>query len=208
MSNMRRNSVLLALAAAAFAAAPAHAQVPLARPITFGVAGGATQPLGDFNDAAKTGFTGMLSVGLQPPAQAFGLRVDGMYHRFGLDVERFVEDELPEGVEFDGNANILAGVASVVLTVSNAAGVRPYLIGGGGLYRLGVDVEVRADGETLAEDESQTDFGLAGGGGIAFPLGGFNAFVEARIHSVFSGGDDDEESGNTNFIPVVFGITF
>jgi opacity protein-like surface antigen len=207
MSNMRRNSTLLALTAAALAAAPAYAQVPLARPITLGVAGGVALPLGDFGDGAKTGFAGMLSVGFQPPAQAFGLRVDGMYHRFGLD-EGSVGDELPPGVDFDGNANILAGVASVVMTVSNAAGVRPYLIGGGGIYRLGVDVEVSADGETLSDDESQTDFGLAGGGGIAFPLGGFNAFVEARIHSVFSGDDDEEDSGNTNFIPVVVGITF
>ena len=190
-------SGFLGLAACALAAAPAHAQSPTARPISFGIAGGVTQPLGDFGDIASTGFNVMGTLGFQPTAQVFGFRADVAYHRFGLDDF--------EGVSVDGNANIISGVASVVMTVSNSNGVRPYLIGGGGVYRQAVDADL---GDGITVDDSETDFGLAGGGGISFPLGGMNAFIEARYHSVFSSGDDDEDSGNTNFIPVVIGIQF
>jgi opacity protein-like surface antigen len=199
-------SGFLGLAACALAAAPAHAQSPMARPISFGIAGGVSQPIGDFGDGANTGFNVMGTLGFQPTAQVFGFRADVSYHRFGLD-EESISGGTP-GVNVDGNANIIAGVASVVMTISNSSGVRPYLIAGGGLYRLAVDADVSGGGVSESFDDSETDFGLAGGGGLSFPLGGMNAFIEARYHSVFSSDDDDEDSGNTNFIPVVIGIQF
>jgi hypothetical protein len=189
-------SGFVGLAACALAAAPAHAQSPMERPISFGIAGGVSQPLGDFGDLASTGFNVMGTLGFQPTASVFGFRGDVAYHRFGLD------DVGGESV--DGNASIIAGVASVVMTISNSSGVRPYLIGGAGIYRQAVDANVG----DVSVDDSETDFGLAGGGGLSFPLGGMNAFIEARFHSVFSGGDEDDDSGNVNFIPVVFGIQF
>jgi opacity protein-like surface antigen len=199
-------SGFLGLAACALVAAPVHAQSSLERPISFGIAGGVSQPLGDFGDIANTGFNVMGTLGFQPTTQAFGFRGDVAYHRFGLD-EDAITGGAP-GVSVDGNASIIAGLVSVVMTISNASGVRPYLIGGGGVYRQAVSADLTEDGQSGEIDESETDFGLAGGGGVSFPLGGMNAFIEARFHSVFAGGDDDEDSGNTNFIPVVIGIQF
>jgi hypothetical protein len=71
-------------------------------------------------------------------------------------------------------------------------GIRPYLIGGGGYYS-------RKDDQA---NTSSNNFGINGGIGAMFPLSGFNAYVEARIHDVFT------EGSSTQFIPVTFGILF
>ena len=50
--------------------------------------------------------------------------------------------------------------------------------------------------------DTQTKFGINVGGGFTFNLSGFETFVEARFHSVFT------EESNTNFIPLSFGFKF
>jgi len=70
--------------------------------------------------------------------------------------------------------------------------VRPYVLGGVGLYNLDFN----------GVGDNETKFGLNGGGGIEFGVGGFNTFVEARLHSIFT------EDTKVNLVPVVFGIRF
>jgi opacity protein-like surface antigen len=94
-------------------------------------------------------------------------------------------------------------VDGVVITSANAnlvynlpgTGMTPYLIGGAGIYNLKLDLEGSND------PDSQNKFGVNGGIGASFPLSGFNAFIEARYHHVFS------DNNATQFIPVVFGIS-
>ena len=45
-------------------------------------------------------------------------------------------------------------------------------------------------------------FGINVGGGFEFALSGFDTFVEARFHSVFT------DNSSTKFIPISFGIKF
>ena len=71
--------------------------------------------------------------------------------------------------------------------------MRPYLIGGAGIYGYKSDVSGAS---------TNTDFGLNGGIGASFPLSGFNTFVEARYHHIFT------DVSATQFIPVTFGISF
>ena len=79
-----------------------------------------------------------------------------------------------------------------------ASTARPYAIGGVGVYRL------KFSGEFGSIDisDTQTKFGINIGGGFQFNLSGFDTFVEARFHSVFT------EVDNTNFIPLSFGFKF
>jgi hypothetical protein len=72
--------------------------------------------------------------------------------------------------------------------------VRPYLIGGGGIYN-----------ERCDSCPSQTKFGLNGGAGITVPLSGFSTIIEARFHVVF-----DSEGGGSNsyFVPISVGLLF
>lgn len=178
-------ALALALAVPALAGAQ---DVGATRAFSLGIAAGATVPTGDFADAYGTGFNIMGTLGFQPAAMPVGVRFDLMYHSLpGEDLGGVVELE---------DLNIIAGSANAILTVSNTGGVRPYLIGGIGMYR--------ADG---GGDETSTDFGINGGAGLEFGLAGFSTFLEARYHSVFID-DEGTDVGNLNLIPIVFGLRF
>ncbi len=170
--------------AAGIAAAPAQAQMmDDARPITIGLAGGLSLPLGDFGENNETGYAVQGSIGFRPAAIPFGLRADVMYQSFGLD-------------NFDGSLTTLSGTLNGLFSLGTAgSGLRPYLIGGVGIYNLGGEVEG-------VDIEGETKVGLNGGAGLRFALSGFNTFLEARYHSVFT---DDQ---STNFIPILFGVEF
>ena len=77
----------------------------------------------------------------------------------------------------------------------------PYLIGGLGYYNTKFDLD---------NVDSESDFGFNVGIGMKFNLSGFGTFAEIRYHTIFSGNDDDAgvDIGNTNFIPLTFGIMF
>ncbi len=157
------------------------------RTVSFGIAGGASLPMGEFGDGADVGFNGKLLLGLRPVNWPIGLRAEGMFHRFGLS-------------NVDGNINMFAGVGNAILTFPTTGMIRPYIIGGGGLYNS------RFDGDDedldLGAETSVTDFGINGGAGITFQLSGFNTFLEARFHNIFSEGE------STQMIPITFGLVF
>jgi opacity protein-like surface antigen len=168
------------------AAAPASAQDDTGpRTVRFGAAAGLAMPMGDFGDFADMGFNVTGTVDAQPAALPIGVRVDVMYNRFGLS-------------DVDGNASILAGLLNALLSFGTQTSAQPYLIGGVGLYRASFDVEGAGD----AGEDSETAFGVGLGGGVRFPLSGFDTYVEVRFHNAFT------EDESTTFIPITFGIRF
>ena len=179
-----RSAVLGAALMAAVGAAPAMAQTA-----KFSVGGGLTLPLGDFGDAASTGWHGMAAVGFQPANLPVGFQLDGMYQRFGFD-------NVPDG--FDAHTRVFQGTANVVYTFTTAeeSTFHPYLIGGVGLYNA------KASGDDIPDSDSNTDFGINAGAGFDFQAGAVGLFVEGRFHNVFSDPD------NTNFIPITVGVRF
>ena len=156
----------------------------------FSVGGGLTLPLGDFGDAAGTGFHGLAAVGFQPANLPIGFQLDGMYQRFGVE-------DAPD--DFDANFQIIQGTVNAVYTFVTAeeSTFHPYLIGGVGLYNA------KATGDDVPDDlGSETDFGINAGAGFNFQAGAVGLFVEGRFHNVFT------EDESTNFIPITLGIRF
>jgi hypothetical protein len=182
-----RSLVLGAVLMATAGAAPAVAQGA-----KFSVGGGLTLPLGDFGDAASTGFHGLAAVGFQPANLPVGFQVDGMYQRFGVQ-------DAPD--DFDGNTQLIQGTANVVytFTTAEASTFHPYLIGGVGLYNFKPTGD---DLQALVGDESVTDFGINAGAGFDFQAGNVGLFVEGRFHNVFTEGE------SSNFIPITVGVRF
>ncbi|MBA2708607.1 MAG: outer membrane beta-barrel protein [Gemmatimonadaceae bacterium] len=175
-------SISLALAVAATALSASTSLAQSARPVSLGISAGAAIPAGDFGNDMTTGFNGTVSLGFTSYGSPIGIRVDGMYNKFSA------KDDFP-GVP---DTRIIGANANLVYSLPGT-GIRPYLIGGGGIYGL------------KAEDtgiDQETDFGVNGGIGASFPLSGFNTFIEARFHHVFT------ENFSTQFIPVTFGISF
>jgi hypothetical protein len=176
---MKKLSSGLAALALVFGASALPAQSA----VNIGIAAGAAIPVGDFADLYNTGYNGTVMLGIKPALSPVGLRVDGMYNKFvGRDD---VSVDQPD-------ASIIGGTANIVYYLPGV-GIRPYLIGGGGYYGLKLDV---------AGAERTGKFGVNGGVGAQFALSGFNTFLEARFHHV------DTEGGSTQFIPVIFGLSF
>ena len=181
---MKRNvlGVMTAIAAIAASAPAAQAQ----NPMTFGIAAGASIPMGDLADndlfSAKTGWHGMATLGFMPTMLPFGMRIDGMYNSMSL-----------EGGG-DASYRIIGANANAIIAMP-ATVASPYLIGGVGMYNQKIDSDdIDIDGET--------DFGINVGIGTKFNLSGFGTFAEIRYHNIFS------EGSSTQFLPITFGIMF
>lgn len=181
----------LAIAAVAMAAFTTTASAQSSKGLSIGVSGGAAIPAGDFADLYTTGYNGTVSVMMKSVGSPIGLRIDGMYNRLSVKDDAFIS--LPGLGEVE-SASISSANANLVFALPGT-GIMPYLIGGGGIYGL------KIHGDNFDTD-SENKFGINGGIGAAFPLSGFNTFIEARLHHVMT---DDR---STQFIPVTFGISF
>jgi len=179
-----------ALAAVAFSTTSASAQSNKA--ISIGISGGAAIPVSDLGEDFTTGYNGTASLMFRSFGSPIGLRIDGMYNRMSVKNDRTIT--IPGFGILDAIA-ISSANANLVYNLPGT-GITPYLIGGAGVYNLKSDVEDADD------PDSENKFGLNGGIGASFPLSGFNTFIEARYHHVFS------ENVATQFIPVTFGISF
>jgi hypothetical protein len=189
MTRLTKAGIAL-FAAAAVLANEAEAQVR-------GVAGlGLSVPVGEFADedgigAQAGGGTALAGVEWLPQGRRFGLRVDGAYNRFCTAACDESGGDLDVRFRFL-NAN-LSGIAELPLGAT--ADLRPYVLGGVGLYNY----KLEGDDVPAGFDESETDFGLNGGLGLTYMLGRVGLFVESRFHHVFTSEEDIQ------YIPVVLG---
>jgi hypothetical protein len=203
---MRRSSRLPILAGAVAALALPSVAAAQAPGIGLGVAVGQNIPTADYADAAKSGLVlnGFLEL---RTASALGLRGSLFWSRSDID-NPLIRDRngvtLPEGsdINVSGNVDLIGASADVTYGASSGV-IRPYLIGGVGVYRRRVSQDVEgAVAEFRNLRDSETDVGFNGGLGLRLALGGLSAFAEARYYSVSTQPD------RTNFIPVTVGIAF
>jgi hypothetical protein len=153
----------------------------------FALGGGVGFPTGTFDNAVKTGWHGLLAVSFVPNGWPVGLQFDGQYQQY----------------KFDGSSSLkerfIMGTGNVVFKFksSEESKVRPYIIGGPGVYNLKAtgtnDIGALTSG-------GQTKFGFNAGVGFDFKAGGAGLFIETRYHNVFTSGAD------VKFIPVTLGI--
>lgn len=182
------------LAVLALSATTSSAQS--AKAISLGISAGAAIPVGDFGEDYTTGYNGTVSLMFKSIGSPIGLRVDGMYNKLSVKDDRTIS--IP-GFGIVDAAVIMGANANLVYSLPGT-GISPYLIGGAGVYGLKLDVD---DGE---DPDSESKFGLNGGIGASFPLSGFNTFIEARFHHIFTK-DALGDSAPTQFIPITFGIS-
>ena len=192
--------------AAAMALALASPAAAQKAGLGFGGSIGANVPNGNLANGAKTGLVANGFIGLG--TGRFGLRGELLWSRSDLDnayIRKVGTAVLPsDGISnVTGNVNMVGGTANLVLPLTQSL-IRPYVIGGVGVYRRRVSQNI---GGTIAEFQSlrdeQTQVGYNGGLGVSIGAGiGPSLFIEARYHSVATTPD------RTKFVPVVFGFTF
>lgn len=168
-----------------------------ARPWKIGGALGGTIPLGSFSDDADLGWHLGGLIEYKQPSMPVTWRGEITYHRSGLKDDYFTQ--IPGVGNLDGTFSTVNVIANALYPFGDAASTaQPFVLGGLGLYRL----KASADFNGVDISDSQTKFGLNVGGGVTFPLSGFDTFVEARYHLVFT------EGSNKSFIPISFGFKF
>jgi len=173
--------------------------------IGFGAAIGANVPNGEFADGAKTGLVanGFVGVG----TGRFGLRGELFWSRSDLDnafIRKVGNTVLPEtGTNsVSGDVNLVGAAANLVLPLTQSV-VKPYLIGGVGVYHRRVAQNISGTVEEFQDlRDNQTDVGYNGGLGISIGGLGPSFFIEARYMSIAT------TPNRTKFIPVVVGFTF
>ena len=219
---MRLSRVLAgaALAAAPFAPLTMDAQTTEPPAVAFGILGGATFPVGDYSKAAATGFNVGAFADFGRRLGPLGIRADVLYHGFG-DSDP-IQTAGP-GTTFDlsNKYSMVTGTLNGVfgIPVENSP-IRPYLTAGVGAYYIKDSPRCVTDSTTCTSfvrdlgDDNTTKFGINGGAGIEFGLGGAAAFLEARFHNVFQGTPDltcTEASCNRlalQMVPVNLGVRF
>jgi opacity protein-like surface antigen len=154
------------------------------------IGGGSTLALGDFGDFFNNGPHGVLGLSFQPSGFPLGIRIDGMYHRISGDEDALGFDDL--------NTQIINGTGNLVYSFSTSTetAIRPYLLGGGGVYNI------KAVGDdVLGDAESDTKFGINAGAGFDYrATETLGIFLEGRFHLIFTEGD------NTNVLPISLGV--
>jgi hypothetical protein len=164
-----------------------------AQGVQLGLGAGPSVPTGDYNTIAKIGWNAAASVLLAHESRPFAVQIDANYAQFGLEAES------PTG-SFDVNQRFIYGTANVVyrFQTSTSGRLRPYLIGGIGVYNSkGTGRDAALFGNTSA-----TDFGVNLGTRFNYRVAGATLFLEARFHNIFT------DPSNTQYVPVAAGLKF
>ena len=179
--------------------APAAAQLP---GIGLGASLGANLPAQKYDEGAKPGVVGNLFAELRLGAPV-ALRGSLFWSRSDIDnplIRPVNSDNLPpvRSGDVTGDVNLLGASADVTLDLLRSP-IRPYLVGGVGVYRRRVAQDIAgATDEFRRLRRTDTDVGYNGGVGLRLgPL-----FVEGRYYSVRTKPD------RTNFVPVTVGLSF
>ncbi|HET8622226.1 MAG TPA: hypothetical protein VFM14_01555 [Gemmatimonadales bacterium] len=168
--------------------------LPAQSPLTFGLGGSLTVPVGNTPGFGGPGDAGSLGAGWQgigllqfrPFGGNLGFQLDGSYQRVGPGAISYAHRQV-----YSGTANIVYEFGR-----SRTSTVVPYVIGGAGVY-----------GFQRGMDANATRFGLSGGAGINLNLGLGSIFVESRLHNVFGAGlGADGTSSSTRLLPITAGF--
>jgi outer membrane protein with beta-barrel domain len=165
-----------------------------------GVHGGATVPSGSFGDYWDTGYM-IGGYGEVLIKQAFAIGVDVNYatdNPSDYYVEQFPGSDDSEFTYFN------VGAHGKWTYLASGSPLRPYLLGGGGMY----SVKEKYQDATTSEEFDQTAFGLMGGIGLSWlATTSFRLELEADYHHVFTSESDIGHS-SAPFFGVQAGLAY
>ena len=186
MTTEFRRLTACAAALLAVSASTAQAQTAAAaRPVSFGVTGGLSIPTGDFGDFFESGYNAGALLEFTPAVSPLAIRIEGDYQRFAV-----------KDVDSESDLRMISGTANALFKFGSAMMVRPYVLGGVGLFNVG---------GTGDDGESENKFGYNVGGGLEIPLSGITVFGDVRFQQVRVG---EEGESNFNLVPIKIGIRF
>jgi hypothetical protein len=170
-------------------------------PVRFELGGGASFLTGNDRSYFKDGYNVLAGVAVQTPLPQLEVLGTAFYHGFG---GKWKSDQVVVGAPDTlrlGDFSVLAGTIGArwrFIQPTSAARVRPYMTLGAGVYRIESEAELYGNRVNGADTKFGGTFGL----GFDMPLGTSAAFVEARVHNVFT------DAGSSRLYPVTVGFRF
>jgi len=163
-----------------------------------GAHGGVTVPSGSFGDFWDTGFL-FGGYGEYLVSEPFAIGVDINYAENNPSDQAAVPDDAD--VKF---SYLNVGAHGKWTYLAMGSPLRPYLLGGGGLY----SVKSKYESPTLNTEESKSEFGLMGGIGLSWlATTSLRLELEADYHHVFTSESEFGES-SAPFFGVTGGIAY
>lgn len=216
------------------AATPARAQGD--RPVHLNIGGGFTMPVSEVKERFNTG--GGFNIGvIVEPTPVFGIQVEYAYNNLAGE-DKFIPLSATPVAAATGQALIESHHTmhyidfNGILKPSGGSAIKPYAIGGGGMYYRSVSLTTPDVGFTtycdpywyvcyptaveidrVIGDRSSWDPGINIGGGLTIALGEEALFyVETRWHYIwgpeFTDGSGVAQKANGQYFPVTFGFRF
>lgn len=145
------------------------------------VGGGLLMPMGDYKNADKMGFIGQAGIGF--PMGPVGIRIEGDYGQ--------TSHKSPTV----GNTKIIGGMGAVVYHFPTPTGIKPYVLGGVGMYNVKVDITGGGTG-------SETKFAFGAGAGLEMKMTAMSLYLEAKYMNIAT------SVTKTSFIPITVGLRF
>jgi len=171
----------------------------------FGLGGGLMAPVGDYHATAggqgfNTAWHGLALLAFKLPALPVGFRIDVTYGANSANDSLKAQLTTQLGEPTDEKTKLAGVSVNVTYPAASSAPVRPYAIGGVGLYHTTISTSTSAS----TGDRAATKLAWNLGGGLAFALRGVTLFFETRYVNVAA------VSGfpRTTFLPFTTGIRF
>lgn len=156
---------------------------------------GMSVPTGDLSNGAANGFSVQGASAYHRLGWPIDLRAELSYQHFGEKDFTIAGARPNQTVSYTGKSSSIGGVVDAAYALNTIGRIRPYVLGGPGIYNT--RAEVTRTGGTPT-NSSETKVGLNVGGGMNFSLVGRRAYLEARYHHV----------DNAAWIPITLGLRF
>lgn len=165
------------------------------RSITWSAGAGMSVPTGDLSNGAASGFHVQGTSGYHRLGWPIDVRAEVAYHRFGEKDFTVAGARPGQTIAYTGRSSSIAGVVDASYALNSIGRMKPYLLGGPGVYNTRAELTRTGSPSTTS---SETKVGLNVGGGMNFSLLGRRTYLEARYHKV------DQAA----WVPITFGIRF
>jgi len=174
--------------------ARAHSSIPSSSSISWSAGAGMSVPTGDLSNGASSGFHFQGASAYRRHGWPIDLRAELAYYHFG-EKDYTVSPRPNQTVNYTGKSSSIAGMVDASYALNTIGRMRPYILGGPGIYNTRAEVTQAGGTPTTS---SETKVGLNAGGGMNFSLMGRQAYVEARYNHV----------NQAAWIPITLGLRF
>lgn len=166
-----------------------------------GMTGGAGVPMGDYGDAAGTGWH-LGATGTHQVNDTWGFGGDLCYHSWGGSEELNDALEATFGPGSEMSFAALQATAHAVMNFQTSGSVHPYAKFGMGLYSIGAKLETPSGDD----DTSESKFGFNIGAGMNFPSSSNMRWGVAGAYHIIPA--EDEFGTDLNFMQLGVNLTW